>query len=209
MYASAICCDDRYIYQVSGSGEIGIYQFDTHTGICIEYGRTNAGFISYAEAELIDGKIYVIGGNSAYTTIVSEFDILTKTWTSYPLLKPRAFGHAIGKVDKKIYIFGGSGQSKSAEVFDTVTKTSEALPEMIMPMEWCGGCGVGSDIYINGGINQFSLIAYNVITKQYRRLASMHNGRTKHGTTQFNNGLITIGGARAGVDVRDCEIYTI
>jgi len=87
---------------------------------------TSRGFHS---ANVVDGKIYVIGGSQdaspdrSHVWTVEVYDPATDTWTQKGDM-PRRFGAGSSSVvDGKIYVFGGYGASGRVDEYDPATDT--------------------------------------------------------------------------------------
>jgi len=77
-----------------------------------------------AAADVVNGKIYVIGGaphgaQSAYKTVY-EYNPATDTWTKKSDMPTARFNHSATTVDGKIYVFGGSQTFSSPSVLSEV-----------------------------------------------------------------------------------------
>jgi N-acetylneuraminic acid mutarotase len=72
------------------------------------------------EAHLVNGKIYLIGGNS----IVNEvYDPVTDSWTTKTPIPIGVGYYASAVVDNKIYIIGGAVGLSHNQIYDTETDT--------------------------------------------------------------------------------------
>lgn len=125
------------------------------------------------QAEIVDGKLYAIGGRAgevnAVTPVNEVFDIAASQWRTEfgpgvpfaGIPTPRG-GFAIGRVGRELYLIGGEGPDGSggSKVFDSVE-------------------------------------AYDVDSNTWRTLASMPVGRARHGISAAvcNGGLYIAGGA--------------
>jgi N-acetylneuraminic acid mutarotase len=76
-----------------------------------------------AQAVVVDGKIYVIGGAAGGETIksIEVYDPATDVWTTskFSLQKPRT-GHSVALVGGKIYIIGGATEISPLGIIGTV-----------------------------------------------------------------------------------------
>jgi N-acetylneuraminic acid mutarotase len=107
-------------------------------------------------------KIYIVSGRDVVISEVHPrsfvFDPVAQTYEDVaPILTPRG-GAAGGELGGRIYVFGGEGNTDDprgifheAEVYDPVTDTWEALPDMNVPRHGFGAAVIGDRMYMPGG----------------------------------------------------------
>jgi len=107
---------------------------------------------------VLDGKIYVIGGNtelaSRFTDTVEIFDPQTHTWSEgVRMPRPRA-EHAACELNGRIYVIGGSTGSAPVDttiVFDTQKNKWDSAAPMPTRRSGLTACTLGGKIYAIGG----------------------------------------------------------
>ena len=112
--------------------------------------------------ECVGGKVYVLGGFSAYVDFdlngsIEKYDPETDTWMLVSRLQMPTYDSASAVVKSRIYIFGGTmtvipgSYIKDIQCFDTVTNTCTVVYHNL-PMPLCLGvavaCSHNRDIYI-------------------------------------------------------------
>ncbi len=77
------------------------------------------------DANVVDGKIYVMGGGLGSPTNVTEvYDPSTNTWSTKASMTYRVESYASAVVDNRIFIIGGQGNAVGAtQIYDTATDT--------------------------------------------------------------------------------------
>lgn len=106
------------------------YSFDYTTKEVVELTRPTNCY--YATIQYYNGKIYAIGGSTAYTytsfnTNVQEYNISTNTWTNKSTI-PRNMAFSVSElINGKIYIFGGYSASSTVSnvvnIYDIANNT--------------------------------------------------------------------------------------
>jgi len=85
----------------------------------------------FGQANVVNGKIYVIGGDSSWT-LNEVYDPATDTWETKAPVPTGAIGFVSVVVDDKIYVFGAfseSGDSMRNQIYDPETDSwSEGTP---------------------------------------------------------------------------------
>jgi len=122
------------------------------------------------EANVVDGKIYVIGGTNSdgITNVTEVYDPATDTWATKTPIPTPVYSYASAVVDDKIYIIGGLTQTANStlqsridlnQIYDPKTDTWS----LGMPIPNTNGANAGATtgvmapkrIYvIGGGLNQ-------------------------------------------------------
>jgi N-acetylneuraminic acid mutarotase len=115
---------------------------------------TARGFHS---ANVVDGKIYVIGGSQAsspdsnHVRTVEVYDPATDTWSQNgDMPTPRGAGFS-SVVDGKIYVFGGYGASQSVDEYDPSTDTWTVKSGMPTARHAHCTSALDGKIYVIGG----------------------------------------------------------
>jgi N-acetylneuraminic acid mutarotase len=115
---------------------------------------TSRGFHS---ANVVDGKIYIIGGSQASAPIrnvvktVEVYDPATDTWTQKGDM-PRGIGAGYSSVvDGKIYVFGGYVFSDRVDEYDPATDTWTQKSDMPTKKRALTTSALDGKIYVIGG----------------------------------------------------------
>jgi len=172
------------------------------------------GFLS-PSASVVNGKIYVIGGNKADNIVandVEEYDPASDKWTAKSPLLTQRWGHISGVVDGKIYVMGGceaaSGDALSSiEVYDPVLDKWENVGNMQTARIASGSCVVKGKIYVIGGRTKepsgdylTSVEVYDPVTNTWVTKSPLPQERGYLAVTATSNFIYAIGGV-GSVDV--------
>jgi N-acetylneuraminic acid mutarotase len=113
---------------------------------------------------VVDGKIYVIGGQNGegVLNITEEYDPVTNEWTSKTSMPTARSDFGIAVYQNKIYVIGGTIGSEIAvgeslltgatEVYDPETDTWETKTSMPTPRQGLKANVVSDRIYLIGGV---------------------------------------------------------
>ena len=158
-----------------------------------------------AIAEVINGKIYIIGGNSgapAFSSLAANeiYDPIANKWEQKsPMPTPRGF-FASGVVNDTIYTFGGGYSSGSSivEAYDPATDTWWRKANMLNPRFCMRAAVVDGTIYLFcGNYNERNCQAYDPATNKWTEKTPMpSDGGGNLSVTAYNNALVyTFGGS--------------
>ncbi|MDC1309875.1 immunoglobulin domain-containing protein, partial [Opitutales bacterium] len=155
---------------------------------------------AYDGVEVLDGKIYFVGGKdgSSAKNIAERYDPVTNTWeTLAPMLAPRN-GVATAVLDGKLYAIGGTGLS-SVEVFDPLNGNWSAGVALPSEVSHTTAITVSGRIYLVGGrnasdqnINQ--VLSFDLSTNQWTTKANMPTARHGAKLVWFENRIWAIAG---------------
>lgn len=161
-------------------------------------------------ATVLDGRIYVIGGQDFHVDKVDNvevYDPKTDKWTSAPSL-PEAVDHfGVASYDEKIYVVGGSSQDKHTTnklfIYDSVkNKWNEGKP-MPTARTMLSADFINGTLYAVGGVDSSYTVvptneAYDPKTDTWTEKAPMLSPR-HHATSEVVDGkLYVIGGRLKG-----------
>jgi N-acetylneuraminic acid mutarotase len=149
-------------------------------------------------AEVMDGKLYVLGGSGGPTS-VEMFDPATQSWSlKSPMPTARTTARS-AVVDGKIYGFGGG----SVEEYDPATDTWFLKGSMPTSREGFAVSVVNGIIYVMGGVygsqvdgvisNEVN--AYDPATSTWSTKVSMPTARTDLASGVISGKIYAIGGA--------------
>jgi N-acetylneuraminic acid mutarotase len=110
---------------------------------------------------VLEGKIYVTGGNIKYpniTAVMEVYDPIKDEWetTKAPILIPK-YSHSICVCNENIYSFGGWNNCstgpfyKKIEVYNSITDKWIQTTDIPLPLGGLSAVTVGDKIYIMGG----------------------------------------------------------
>lgn len=128
-----------------------------------------------ASAEILNGKIYVLGGNGGPpyfpSLVVNEIYLpIENQWDEgQPMGTPRGF-FATGLVNDTIYAIGGGYATAldSVEAYNTITHTWSPRANMLNPRLSMRAAVVNDTIYIFGGnYNEHNVQAYDPVTNEW------------------------------------------
>jgi len=168
------------------------------------------------QTEVIDGKIYAIGGrNTSTLSSVEVYNPVNDTWTTLASMSNPRYSFNAEVIDGKIYAIGGqtnvSTGTTSVEVYDPAKNTWTTLASMSTPRRACQTAVVGGKIYAVGGqdITYLSSVeVYDPANNTWTTLASMSNPRISLRLEVIDNKIYAIGG---GIDSipRTVEVYDL
>jgi len=114
----------------------------------------------YQAAVAVDGKIYVVGGNTYLTresATFEEFDPETDTWRTLPEIPTRREFLGVAAIQNKIFAVGGitvSGDAHATvEVYDVAENTWSQVADLPTPRGWLAAVAVSGRIFAIGGMS--------------------------------------------------------
>ena len=155
---------------------------------------------AYDGVEVLDGKIYFVGGQdgSSSKNIAERYDPPTNAWESIASMSVARKGVGSSVLNGKLYAIGGVGLS-SVEVFDP--NTGNWIVGVALPSEVNQGAAitVNGKIYLIGGrnasgqrINQ--VLCLDPSSNQWTAMANMPTARSGNNLVWFENRIWAIGG---------------
>ena len=159
-------------------------------------------------AAVAAGKLYSFGGLSKSTAV---YDAINNSWS---LVAPSFYGHpgtaAVGVIDDKIYVAGGSADGTALEVYDPVANTWTPRASMKVARNHCAGGVINGKFYVAAGRGSASaptaLEVYDPQTNTWTTLASMPTPRSGVAAAAVNGELYVFGGEVGGVHP-EVEVY--
>ena len=161
-------------------------------------------------AEVVNGKIYVMGGASGVPADALEdiqvYDPHTDTWQNAGNMPIRraAFGSCV--IDNKIYLIGGELEEYTENVIDDVSVYDPAtgnwtsLAPLPTPRCYLNAEVVNGKIYAAGGTKESPwqgsdiVEIYDPVTDTWEEGSKMLQGRWAHGSCVINDKIIYAGG---------------
>ena len=176
-------------------------------------------------AGAIDGKIYVVGGSTSYSSRTNKlevYDPATDTWTTKTNMPTERHNLAAGAIDGKLYVVGGWSYSfKTAlEVYDPATDTWSTKANMPTKREGLAAAAIDGKLYVVGGWNgsdfagglrwRSTLEVYDPATNTWSTKANIPTPRTNPAAVAIDGKLYVVGGRNVdgyatGLDV--LEVY--
>ncbi len=156
---------------------------------------------AYDGVEVLDGKIYFVGGKdgSGVKNIAERYDPVTNTWEALNSMSVARAGLASAVLNGKLYAIGGEGLS-SVEVFDP--NTGNWTAGVALPSEVNHGTAitVSDKIYLVGGRNSLNqdinqVLSFDPSTNQWIAKANMPTARHGHKLVWFEGRIWAIGGS--------------
>jgi N-acetylneuraminic acid mutarotase len=158
-------------------------------------------------ANVVDGKIYVIGGGQVSPNtkfkVNQVYDPETDTWTTKTPVPTGVEHHTSAVVDNKIYVIGGAVGVTLNQIYDTETDTwsnGSPLPEGVDAAAAAATSGVYAPkrIYVVGGKQNLDAVNFNQIydpeTDTWSTGTSMPTARYGLGVAIIDDVLYAIGG---------------
>ncbi len=204
-YESGIVAVNGKIYLIGMNGASRtVYEYNPNTdtwtnkGSAIPNERTaDTGGMT----AVVDGKIYVIGGNSTGST--DEYDLVTNTWTTKANMVFPIQDGVVAVVDKKIYILGGRDMDWIPKMwnqqYDPTTNTWNSLANVpyntsdVVP----GLAVLDNKIYLmglSGSSTTRNFYEFNPITNIWYYKTPMNFEKERFGVAVVDNVIYTIGG---------------
>ena len=158
------------------------------------------------QTEVIDGKIYAIGGHSgsSLTDSIEVYDPISNEWKSLASMITARMEFQTEVIDGKIYAIGGSNLSVSrldtTEVYDPTTNKWTQLASMPTARSLFQTEVIDGKIYAIGGykgdnINSNTTEVYDPTTNKWIVLAPMHTVRSDFQTEVIDGKIYAFSGA--------------
>jgi len=158
------------------------------------------------DAAVLDGKIYIIGGNPEKTgglKTVEMYDPVTDTWTAKSPMSVARGGMGISVVNGKIYAIGGmtnpSGSFNTVEEYDPATDTWTTKAPMPTRRFGLSTSTFNGKIYAIGGQGSWPDVVtkveeYDPATDTWTEKRAMPTARAHLSTCVVNGKIYAIGG---------------
>lgn len=181
------------------------YDPETDTWITKSPMSTERGFHS---ANVLDGKIYVIGGSSGHLVndpailAVEVYDPATDTWAQKGDIPERIAGGFTSVVDGKIYAFGGAGSQEKVHEYDPVTDTWISKADIPTGRVGLSTSVLDGKIYTFGGhigtglpsLALATVEIYDPVMDTWTKTSDMLTARVAARTSVVNGKIYVIGG---------------
>jgi len=154
----------------------------------------------HTNACVVDGKIYVIGGDDGLgISAVEVYDPVTDTWTRKADMPTRRWWFSTCTVDGIIYVIGGrynSAHSRIVEAYDPATDTWTTKADMTIKRSFLATCVVDGLIYAIGGgaPGKVAVEVYDPATDTWTTKAPMPTARYGLDAVLVDGKIYAIGG---------------
>jgi N-acetylneuraminic acid mutarotase len=169
---------------------------------------------AYDGVEVLDGKLYFVGGNSGTAQNLAErYDPATNQWETLAPMSVARQGVATAVVNGKLYAIGGNGLS-SVEIYDPQTGQWAAGPAL--PSEVSHGTAItlGGKILLVGGNNSANqpinqVLELDPATNEWNQKAPMPMARHAVKLIHLDDMVWAIGGYDGSTQLDKVEIYDV
>lgn len=131
-----------------------------------------------AKGEIINGKLYVIGGfNSAmpnYSTSIDCYDIQTNTWSHMMDMPASNSANATSAYQNKIWVVGDYDNLTFVGYYDVLTNQFVSIQSNIIARRHAGTIALNNNVYAFGG-NQTSLASSSLNSLQVANITNFTN----------------------------------
>jgi len=172
-----------------------------------------------AAVGVLEGQIYVVGGNDADGTIVADTQIYnpaTNTWSTGVSL-PTPLAGASGAVVKDVlYVMGGnngSGYTNGLWAFNLKTQTWSSKAAIPISLEDAGAAVENNIIYLAGGnstqdLRSNAVYSYNPATDAWTEEAPLLVGRSEPSVRRVETTIVVTDGYASGGDTEGYDPTT-
>jgi len=146
--------DDK-IYSFGGTLEPNeysnkLYQFDPLSDIWTEL--TQIPFAGETKGEIVDGKLYIVGGyNGTVSNSINIYNLSSGVWESDFVMPVGISAHATAIAGRKIYLVGDFANLTSLAYFDTFDNSFHVLSNNLNPRRHCAAEGIDGSLFAIGG----------------------------------------------------------
>ncbi len=172
---------------------------------------------AYDGAEVLDGKIYFVGGyNGAGSKNIAErYESATNSWESLNSMSVARHGVASAVLNGKFYAIGGSNGSNnlsSVVIYDPSTESWSAGVALPSAVSHASAMTVNGKIYLIGGKNASNqkidqVLCFDPSSNQWSTKANMPTARESMKLVWFEDRIWAIGGNEDGNYLNTVESY--
>jgi len=154
-------------------------------------------------AGVIEGKLYVAGGNDGSTalSILNVYDPATGSWTSKASMPSPVFWPTVGVINNKLFVAGGFAQGfnivSTLYVYDPTTDSWETKAPIPAPTVLAAGGVLNNVFYVIGGNTGNMLTAvvrtYDPSTDTWTTVTPLPSD-AQYGATASINGVLYVAG---------------
>ena len=166
----------------------------------------------FARAAVLGGRLYVVGGTAAGGAVVGTlevYDPATNSWSAKASMTTARFDMAVGVINGKLYVAGGSTGSVvgALEVYDPATNSWSSKAMMPTARSGAGAGVINGIFYVAGGSASggpsMTLEAYNAVGDSWSTLASFGAAQPLAGGAVLNGALYVVSGSDVTVQSYD------
>ena len=202
-------------YDSNGAMTSHVFQIDVNNGAW-RNGSQIPVDLSGPGTVVLDGKIFVFGGNSHGQTLNTTYiyDPTTDTWTRGADMPTGRAGPAAAAYNGGIYVFGGKVVETNEflnvnEVYDPASNTWETKTPMPTARQRHVALTVGDRIYVIGGFDGNQLYAINEVydpeADKWETKTSMFTPRDRLAGVVYGGYIYCIGGGQSGFSTVDAN----
>ena len=171
-----------------------------------------------AASVVLDGRIYVIGGENTAGDLLAAVEVFTpgEGWaTRAPLNQPRAAAAAAVYAGRVVVIGGRTANEEptaSAEVYNAEEDRWEPFEPLMTPREGLGAATIEETLYVIGGAGVGGTLletaeVYTIVWESYTPPWSLTPARAQFGTARLGDAVVTVGGFSDVGPLRDVTAF--
>ena len=132
---------------------------------------------AYPGAGVIDGKLYVFGGQDIFNTTLAVLEVFNpenNSWATKTPMPTARFAPGAGVINRKLYVVGGLANGSNVygtlEVYDPIANDWITMPPMPTPRYGPGVWVVNDLLYVGGGFAQSPLSTLEIFSPYQKNL---------------------------------------
>src|SRR5713226_9522485 len=165
---------------------------------------------AYARAAALGGQLYVVGGCTnpscgGISAVLEMYDPGSNGWSSKASMPTARFDMAVGVINGKLYVAGGSGPSGPVgvlEVYDPATNSWTSKTSMTTARSAAAAGVINGKLYVAGGSTAGgpvgTLETYDPALDSWSTLASLSAPQSFAGGAALNGALYVVSGITTG-----------
>jgi N-acetylneuraminic acid mutarotase len=167
---------------------------------------------AYDGVEVLDGKIYFVGGhNGSAKNIAERYNPVTNTWETLNSMSVARVGLASAVLNGKLYAIGGIGLS-SVEIYDASTGVWSAGLSLPSEVKYGIAITVSGRIYLVGGQNAGNnelnqVLCFDPTGNTWNVKSNMPTARHGASLVWFKNRIWALGGRSSSISQNKVESY--
>ena len=168
---------------------------------------------AYDGVEVLDGKIYFVGGYNGYAKNIAErYDPVLDTWTSLQPLSTPIVYLSSSVLNGQLYVIGGKSTNNLNTVKYFNQSTNSWNEAVSLPQNIRASCAITylDSIYLIGGYTNGQLskvLEYNLDSNLWTDKANLNEARDLHKLVLFEGRIWAIGGMASGEIAKTVESY--